>query len=309
MGKTAFLFPGQGAQYVGMAQDFCAIPEAAAVFKRASGLLLIDMEELVFTDNDRLNQTEYTQPALLTAIAAILTQVNRTGIRPDVCAGLSLGEYAAMLECGVMSFDEMLPAVRKRGLLMEQAAPGIGKMAAVLGLSAEKIEDICDQVTAEENGCVSPANYNCPGQIVISGAAGAVDEAAARLTAAGAKRVLPLKVSGPFHSALLKKAGDELFEYLRHVEIKAPSIPYLANLTADYVTADSDIRKILAEQVYSPVKWQQTMEKMIQDGVDTFVEIGPGRTLAGFLRKIDRTVRVINIEKTEDLEKLDALRG
>lgn len=307
MGKTAFLFPGQGAQYAGMAEDFCAFPEAAGIINKASDLLSMDMAELLFTENEKLNQTEYTQPAMLTAVAAMLTQVEKTGVVPDVCAGLSLGEYPAMLLSGVMSFEAMLPAVRKRGQLMEQAAAGTGRMAAVLGLAAETVEEICASIEQSGAGTVAPANYNCPGQIVISGETEAVEKASSELVKAGAKRVLPLKVSGPFHSALLKAAGEELYRYLGDVTVLPPKIPYLANLTANYVTAESDIREILGKQVYSPVKWQQTIEKMIADGVDTFVEIGPGKTLAGFLRKTDRTKTMINIEKAADLEKLETL--
>ncbi len=299
----AFLFPGQGAQYVGMGESFLAYEESAKRIDQASEILGFDMRALLFEENDRLNKTEYTQPAMVTVMAAMLARIETLGIRPDVCAGLSLGEYAAMLACGVMSFEDLIPAIRKRGILMENAAPGIGGMSAVLGAAPDTVRAVCGEVSAR-GGAVAPANYNCPGQIVISGEKAALQEAGELLAKAGAKRVIPLNVSGPFHSPLLKRAGEELKDYLGSKTLHAPSIPYLANLTADYVTETSDIRDILGRQVYSPVLWQQTMERMIQDGVTTFVEIGPGRTLAGFLRKIDRSRKVINIEKAEDLALL-----
>lgn len=298
--KTAFLFPGQGAQYIGMGQSFLQFEESAGIFDTASGILGFDMKSLIGEENDRLNKTEYTQPAMITVMAAMLAKIDSLKIKPDVCAGLSLGEYAALLACGVMEFEELLCVVRKRGILMENAAPGIGGMAAVLGADPETVRRVCAQVS-ETAGVVAPANYNCPGQIVISGEKEALRTAGELLLQAGAKRVVMLNVSGPFHSPLLKRAGEELKIYLDQKTLHAPQIPYIANLTADYVTADSDIREILARQVYSPVMWQQTIERMIEDGVTTFVEIGPGKTLAGFLRKIDKSRKVINIEKADDL--------
>ena len=301
--KTAFLFPGQGAQYIGMGQSFLQFEESAGIFDTASGILGFDMKSLIGEKNDRLNKTEYTQPAMITVMAAMLVKIDSLKIKPDVCAGLSLGEYAALLACGVMEFEELLCVVRKRGILMENAAPGIGGMAAVLGADPEMVRRVCAQVS-ERAGVVAPANYNCPGQIVISGEKEALRTAGELLLQAGAKRVVMLNVSGPFHSPLLKRAGEELRIYLDQKTLHAPQIPYIANLTADYVTADLDIREILARQVYSPVMWQQTIERMIEDGVTTFVEIGPGKTLAGFLRKIDKSRKVINIEKADDLALL-----
>ena len=320
MSKLAYLFPGQGAQYAGMAGELLSRGIGAELLEEASGLLGIDMRRIIFEDPERLNQTEYTQPALITAQAAILNNLAQAGLKPDMCAGLSLGEYTAMLACGVMEFPDLIKAVRKRGLLMAEAEQGNGAMAAILGLPAEIVESVCREVTEEmtKGTCQSmtaessehapilagvyPANYNCPGQIVISGSKEAVSAASERLIGAGAKRAVPLKVSGAFHSPFLKQAGESFYHYLQEVPVQVPKIPYLANLTAEYVTADSDIRRILGEQIDSPVKWQQTIEKMIRDGAEIFLEIGPGRTLAGFLRQIDRSIPVYHVETPEEVD-------
>lgn len=302
MSRIAFIFPGQGAQYTGMGRDFYEQTETGRkVFDQATGLLGFSMPELVFEPNDRLNITEYTQPAMVTAeIAMMKVLVEETGIRPDVTAGLSLGEYCALAAAGVMSEKDAIVSVRKRGIFMQQAVPvGVGAMAAVLGLEAAAIEEI---LSSMEN--VQIANYNCPGQIVISGKKEAVEEAGARLKGAGAKRVVPLNVSGPFHSKMLLGAGKKLAEVLEDMEVKTPAIPYAANVTAAYVTDEKDVKGLLERQVFSSVRWQQSIETMLADGVDTFIEIGPGRTLSGFMRKINRDVKTLNIEKLEDIEKV-----
>lgn len=312
MSKVAFIFPGQGAQYIGMAKDFYEQkPQCKEVFEIATKELGINMMDLCFEENENLNKTEYTQAAMLTACISILRAVEETGVKADMTAGLSLGEYSALVANGTLSFEDAVKIVRKRGCFMEHEVPdGKGTMAAVLGLDANKIELICEETTKEMGNPVEPANYNCPGQIVISGEKNAVLEANKRLSEAGAKRVLELNVSGPFHSSMLKGAGDKLAEVLNEVEFKKSQMPYVTNVTAQVITSeteDSGIKKLLEKQVSSPVKWQQSIECMIKEGIDTFIEIGPGRTLSGFLKKIDRSKTVINIEKIEDLEKLSQL--
>lgn len=309
MYKTAFLFPGQGAQYVGMAKDFYEqVEESKEVFERANKVLDFDVIKMCFEENEELNQTEYTQAAMVTACVSILEAVKKKGIKADITAGLSLGEYAALVANDVLSFEDAVTLVRKRGIYMSNEVPnGEGSMAAILGLDVETIERICKEVEDETNMCVQPANYNCPGQIVISGKKEAVLVACDKLKEAGAKRALELKVSGPFHSALLKGAGDKLGTELKEVIVNPMTIPYVCNAKAEIVTDVAQTKELLEKQVYSPVCWQQTMELMIANGVTTFIEIGPGKTLSGFLKKIDKTVTVINIEKIEDLEKLEGI--
>ena len=301
MSKIAFIFPGQGAQKAGMGKDFYENSKTAAeVIDRASELLGLDMKALCFEEKDVLDQTEYTQAALVTVCMAMEKVLRERGLAPDVTAGLSLGEYCAIASAGGMSTENAITTVRKRGILMQNAVPGgQGAMAAVLGLDAGKIEE----VLADRSG-VMIANYNCPGQIVITGWKEDVEQAADALKEAGAKRVLPLNVSGPFHSSLLKQAGEELGKELEQVDFSDLRIPYVTNVTAEYVTDITKTKELLARQVASSVRWQQSMELLIADGVDTFVEIGPGRTLAGFLRKINREVKVYNVGTWEDVDKV-----
>lgn len=302
MSKIAFIFPGQGAQVCGMGRDFYEQTKTGRrIFDRATELLGFSMPELIFEKNDRLDATEYTQPAMVTVSLAMMEVfMEQTGIRPDLAAGLSLGEYAAMTAAGVMSADDSIRTVRQRGILMQEAVPGgVGAMAAVLAMDAEKIEEIIAPLEG-----VQIANYNCPGQIVISGLKEAVEKAAELLKAAGAKRVLPLNVSGPFHSYLLSEAGRRLGEVLADVKVHKPDLPYIANVTAGYVTEAEQVKPLLEKQVSSSVRWEQSMRRMLADGVDTFIEIGPGRTLTGFMKKIDRDARAMNIEKLEDMEKV-----
>lgn len=301
MGKTAFMFPGQGAQYIGMGKDFYEqIPVCREMFELAGQASGLNVSALCFEENEQINITEYTQIAMLAAEVAMLKAVEQKGIRPDVTAGLSLGEYGALVASGIMVPEDVFKIVRKRGIYMQEAVPEGGAMTAVLGLDTEIIEKICE----ETPGMVSIANYNCPGQIVITGENGAMQAAVASLTEAGAKRCVPLKVSGPFHSQMLTGAGEKLAKELESVMVHEISIPYIANVTADYVTKKEDVKPLLEKQVSSSVRWQQTIERMLSDGVDTFIEIGPGKTLSGFMRKINRDVKVLNIEKVEDLEKL-----
>ena len=253
-----------------MGKDFYEKYDTAKdVFDSAGEWLDLDMKALCFEENDRLDLTEYTQAALVTTCLAMEKVVEEMGLHPDVTAGLSLGEYCAIEAAGGMELKDAVTTLRKRGILMEQAVPaGKGSMAAVMGMETEKIEEVLADIAD-----VSIANYNCPGQIVITGLAEAVAEASEKLKAAGGRRVIPLNVSGPFHSAMLATAGKEL-------------------------------GKVLEKQISSSVRWQQSVENMIRQGVDTFVEIGPGRTLAGFMRKIDRNVKVYNIQTVEDAEKV-----
>ena len=301
MSRIAFIFPRQGAQVCGMGQDFYEQTETGKkIFDKASGLLGFSMPELCFEKNDRLDITEYTQAAMVTAGIAMMRVLEEKGIKPDVAAGLSLGEYCALAAAGVMSDEDAICTVRQRGILMQEAVPvGEGAMAAILALDAAAIE----AVTGAMEG-VWIANYNCPGQIVISGKKAAVEEACEKLKAAGAKRALLLNVSGPFHSGMLTVAGEKLAQVLADVEIHTPRIPYVANVNAQFVTTAEPVKDLLTRQVSSSVRWQQSVEAMINDGVDTFIEIGPGRTLAGFMKKISKEVKTMNVEKLEDIEKV-----
>ena len=307
MGKTVFMFPGQGAQYIGMAKDFYdVIPECREVFEEASEASGLDIAALCFEENDKINITEYTQICMLTAEAAILRALEVKGYKADVTAGLSLGEYGALIACGALSRKDAFALVRKRGIYMQEAVPVGGAMAAVLGLDAEKIEKICGQTA----GTVSIANYNCPGQIVITGEEAAVAAAGEQCKGSGAKRVVPLKVSGPFHSPMLKEAGEKLGEALAAVTLREIKLPYLANVTADYVREAEAVKPLLKQQVCAPVRWQQSVERLLADGVDTFVEIGPGHTLSGFMKKILKqaevpadTVQVYNVETMDDFKE------
>lgn len=301
MSKIAFIYPGQGAQVCGMGQEFYEQTEIGKqVFDLATELLGFSVPDLCFTENDRLDITEYTQAAMVTTSIAMTKVLEGRGVKPDVTAGLSLGEYCALYAAGVMSEADAIATVRQRGILMQEEVPvGQGAMAAILAMDAAAIET----VIADIDG-VQIANYNCPGQIVISGKKEAVETACEKLKEAGAKRAIMLNVSGPFHSRMLASAGEKLGKVLEQIEVHTPVIPYVANVTAAYVTDAAEVKPLLARQVSSSVRWQQSVEAMLKDGVDTFIEIGPGKTLAGFMKKIDRTVTVLNIEKLEDVDRV-----
>ena len=284
---------------VGMGMDFYERSALAReVFDEASRLLGLDMKALCFEKNDRLDITEYTQAAMVTTCLAMTKVIEAEGLKPDITAGLSLGEYCAVAAAGGMSVMDAVRTVRARGILMQNAVPaGEGAMMAVLGLSKEEIRQVTGAMKQ-----VSVANYNCPGQIVITGETEAVKAAGERLREAGAKRTVLLNVSGPFHSPMLKEAGEELGKVLDTVTFTPLQIPYVANVTAKPVEDISCSRDLFQEQVSASVCWQQSMEFMIADGVDIFVEIGPGRTLTGFMRKINRNVNMCHISTWEDME-------
>ena len=300
MSRVAFLYPGQGAQKAGMGKDFYEnSPLARDIYDKASETLGLDMKALCFEENDKLDLTEYTQAALVTTCLAMTRAAKEAGLDADITAGLSLGEYAAIAAAGGMKELDAIRLVRKRGILMQNTVPaGEGAMCAVMAMDAEKIEQVIKDIEG-----VSVANYNCPGQIVITGWKMAVEKAAEALKEAGAKRTIMLNVSGPFHSPMLIPAGEELLLELGQVEMSPLTVPYITNVGAKKVTDISETKQLLAKQVSSPVCWMQSMEYLIKEGVDTFIEIGPGRTLAGFMKKIDRDLKVINIGTWEDIDK------
>lgn len=307
MGKTAVIFPGQGAQYVGMAKDFYDnFEDSKKVFDEADDVLDIELKKICFEENDDINKTEYTQPAMVAAEVAIYEHLKNAGLKADVFAGLSLGEYSALVAAGAMTLADGIKTVRRRGILMQNEVPlGMGGMAAVIAMDADKIAEICENTP----GKVQIANYNCPGQIVISGEAEAVKAASAALAEAGAKRVIPLNVSGPFHSQMLVPAGEKLYDFLQGVDVAEGFAPYYCNADAEEITDAAKVKELLKRQVYSSVRWQQTIENMIADGVDTFIAVGPGKTLTGFMKKINREVKSINIATVDDLAKLEELNA
>ncbi len=301
MGKIAFVYPGQGAQKPGMGKDFYENgSNARKIYDMAQSILDFPLLQLCFEEDERLNETEYTQAALVATCLAMTAEVTALGIEPDVTAGLSLGEYAALAAAGAMKPEDAVLAVRKRGIFMSEAVPsGQGGMSAVLGLTGEQVEQAIAGLKT-----VTVANYNCPGQVVVTGAANGLSEAQNLLMEAGAKRVIPLKVSGPFHSPYLQGAGEKLRETLEEIRLFPLKHPYVANVNAKYVTDESEIRELLVRQVASSVRWEQSMREMIANGVDTFVEIGPGKTIAGFMKKIAPELRVWNVGSWDDYEKL-----
>ena len=302
MGKTVIMFPGQGAQKIGMSHEFYEKYKVSRdCFEKAENVTGLDMTNLIFKENENLDKTEYTQIALYTAEMAAFYAGVEEGLTFDCAIGLSLGEYSAMTACGAIDFEDCASLVRNRGIYMETAVPdGHGAMAAVIGLDSGKIEEVICHSGLDNVGI---ANYNCPGQIVITGDKEAVENAAPALKEAGAKRVIPLNVSGPFHSIYLKEAGEKLYQALSEVTLGELKIPYVTNVDASIVTDTTRTKELLKEQVYSSVLWEQSVRAMIADGVDVFVEIGPGKTLSGFMRKIDRNVKMFRIGTMEDIDK------
>ncbi|MGP0575663.1 ACP S-malonyltransferase [Paenibacillus peoriae] len=302
MGKTAFIFPGQGSQAVGMAKDaYEAVPAATEVFRQADERLGFALSALIFEGPDTaLKQTSNTQPALLTASIALYEAFKeKMGIHPDYVAGHSLGEYSALVASGVLAFENAVEIVRTRGEFMEQAIPdGQGGMAAVLGADREALAALCRDIT-ESGQLVELANINCPGQIVVSGTKEGVAAVAERVKEAGGKRAIALEVSGPFHSSLMKEAATKLSGKLGAVTFSKAQIPVVANVTAKPVREGSEIRQLLVDQVYSPVLWEDSVTWLLEQGVDTFVEFGPGSVLTGLVKKIDKTVKLYNISSLE----------
>ena len=311
MSKVAFVFPGQGSQTVGMGKELAEkYSEVMGYFEKADKTLDTKLSQLIFEGpKEELTKTYNTQPALLTTSMAILDFFRKSGIQADFVAGHSLGEYTALVAAGVLSFEEGVFAVRKRGEFMEHAVPnGEGSMAAVLGLDRDPLSDVTKAVS-EEGFPVSLANLNCPGQIVISGSREGVERAGVKAKEAGAKRVLPLEVSGPFHSSLMKPAAEQLREVLDGMEMKDAEIPVVINVTAQPVSSASEIKDKLIEQLYSPVQWEDSVTKMIDLGVDTFIEIGPGKVLSGLIKKIDKTVKTYAVTDEESaMAVMEALK-
>ena len=308
--KIAFVYSGQGAQYQGMGQEFYEANQTVReLFDEATEVLGFDMAALCFNENDKLNETTYTQPAILTVSVAIDTLLKEHGIEPEVVAGLSLGEYSALVKAGVLDFKEALLLVKKRGQFMTEAVPsGAGAMSAIMGLDRETVKAAC--LEASQLGVVTPAYYNMPGQIVIAGMKAAVEHAGEILTEKGAKRVIPLQVSGPFHTALLEPAAKQLEKALENVSIHEPKLPIISNTEAKVIGNQAEIAPLLVRQVMSPVLWEDSVRTMIDDlGVTTCIEVGPGKALSSFIKKIDRSVTVLNVENQKSLERSMADHG
>lgn len=309
MKQVAFVFPGQASQYVGMGKELCDnFPEAAAIFEKADNALGFSLSRLCFEGpQEELNKTAITQPAVLTTSIACLAVLRKAGGPvPVAAAGHSLGEYSALVAAGSLSFEDAVRLVRKRGQYMQEAVPlGEGGMAAVMGLSSEEVAAVCREASA--SGVVEAVNLNCPGQVVIAGDMAGLEAAKPLLKEAGAKRVIPLPVSAPFHSRLMVPAGEKLAGDLEGVAIADPSIPVVANVSADYVRTGAQVRASLLKQVYSPVRWEESVRSLAAGGIQTFIEVGPGKVLSGLIKKTCREALLYNVEDLASLEKVLAL--
>jgi [acyl-carrier-protein] S-malonyltransferase len=302
MGKLAFIFSGQGAQYVGMGEDICNKYEISErIFEEGSKVLGYDVKNMVFEGNEEtLKITEYTQPAILVTSIACLQPILAKGIKPDVAAGLSLGEYSAHVASGTIDFKDAVKLVRVRGKLMQDTVPvGVGAMAAVIGLDNDLVLDLCNQVSTE--GIIEPANFNCPGQIVVSGEVEAVEKLVKICKEKGAKRAVILPVSAPFHCSMLTEASKKLAKELEKIKINDMTFPVVSNVTAEYVYDKSIVKDLLKRQVNNPVLWEKSVINMIDQGVDTFIEIGPGKVLSGFIKRTNKKVKTLNVEDLESL--------
>lgn len=305
MSKIALLFPGQGSQQVGMGKELADLyPICANTFTEADQALREPFSDLVFNGKEEeLKKTENTQPALLTTSIAIWRILKEKNIHADFAAGHSLGEYSALVASEAMSFQEAVKAVRLRGQLMEASVPtGQGTMAAILGMDRESLIEVTKQAS-EEAGAVQPANFNCPGQIVISGTVAGVERAIELAKEGGAKRAMPLSVSGPFHSSLMKPASEEMMKVLAEITFHSPKLNVIANVTAEPIESAEQISSLLIEQIYSPVLWEDTVNRLIDDGVDIFIEVGPGKVLSGLVKKVSRRATVLPVFNQESLDK------